>query len=69
MRPMIMIEWRAFPGGISFARLAHGENSQRCVPSLSVPDLLDVVVHGGWPADHDASTMLRAATWLIMWSA
>lgn len=57
MRPMTAIEWRAFPGGISFARLAHGEKlSPLRVPSLSVPDLLDVMVHGGWPADHDAST-------------
>lgn len=57
MRPMTAIEWRAFLGGVSFAQLARGEKlSTMRVPSLSVPDLLDVVIHGGWPADHDAST-------------
>ncbi|MDU5308329.1 MAG: DUF4143 domain-containing protein, partial [Varibaculum cambriense] len=57
MRPMTAVEWRAFPGGISFADLARGEKLPVTpVPSVSVPDLLDVVIHGGWPADHDKST-------------
>lgn len=57
IRPMTAVEWRAFPGGISFADLARGERLPATpVPPISVPDLLDMVIHGGWPADHDKST-------------
>nr|WP_330164247.1 DUF4143 domain-containing protein [Trueperella pyogenes] len=57
MRPMTATEWCACPGGVSFAKLASGERLHvMSIPSLPVPELLDVIIHGGWPADHSMGT-------------
>lgn len=60
MRPMTGLERGVFSGGVSLNRILHGEQiSPYKVEKLSVPELIEVMVHGGWPADHDAT--LRSA--------
>lgn len=50
MRPMSLAEVGRSTGAISLAALLRGERSQSGDPGLSLDDLIDEVVRGGWPA-------------------
>lgn len=57
MRPMTGHERQIFPGGISFQRLLSGQPLEPTrVADFAVLDLFEAMIHGGWPADHSAST-------------
>ncbi|WP_062465251.1 ATP-binding protein [Demequina soli] len=50
MRPMTLLESGASSGEVSLAHLLDGGTVQGSVTSVSVPDLAEIVVRGGWPA-------------------
>jgi uncharacterized protein len=49
MRPMTLAEVRRSTGAISFAGLLDGGASRSSEPGLTVKDLVEEVVRGGWP--------------------
>lgn len=54
MRPMSLFETRHSTGEVSLARLFDGDMTSAPDPGLTVPDLVDRIVVGGWPALLDA---------------
>lgn len=56
MRPMTGVERQVLPGGVSFRHLADGGDLPLTqVEPLSVTDLFEIILHGGWPADHSST--------------
>ena len=57
MRPMTLFERGRGDGGVSLAGLFDGRAPEPVLDSgTSVPEVLDDLVHGGWPGDHDLTT-------------
>jgi predicted AAA+ superfamily ATPase len=55
MRPMSLFECGRSSGTISLAELLEGEPARSVEAKLTVPELADLLVRGGWPAQHDAA--------------
>ena len=56
MRPMTGVERQVLPGEVSFRHLAAGGDLPLTqVEPLPVADLFEIILHGGWPADHSAT--------------
>ena len=57
MRPMTLFERGRGDGGVSLAGLFDGRAPEPVLDSgTGVPEVLDDLVHGGWPGDHDLTT-------------
>ncbi len=50
MRPMTLLELGRSSGAVTLAGLLAGESPSTEAPELSVPDLVDLICIGGWPA-------------------
>lgn len=64
MRPMTLAELGRTSADISLTALLNGESSRSADPGLTIPDLIEEVVRGGWPgirnlAVEDAARALR----------
>lgn len=63
MRPMSLLESGHSTGAVSLTDVLDGQDVTALDPGLTVPDLIDAICVGGWPALLDA-TPAQAATWL-----
>lgn len=63
MRPMSLLESGRSTGAVSLADVMAGQDVAALDPGLTVPDLIDAICVGGWPALLDA-TPAQAAIWL-----
>jgi len=53
MRPLSLFESKLSTGQISLARLLDGEESSCPDPGMTVADIAEEIVHGGWPAGRE----------------
>ena len=64
MRPMSLLETGVSTGAVSLAGLFDGDFAPSLAPGVSVPQLVDCIITGGWPALLDAP--VRAAQrWVV----
>lgn len=56
MRPMTLFESGDSTGAMSLAQLLNGRRPSCPDPGLSVPDIVDLTIRGGWPRNLDLDT-------------
>jgi hypothetical protein len=69
MRPMSLAEVGRSTGEISLAALLAGAATRSTDPGLGVPDLIEEVVRGGWPASGICRSMMPLARCATTWIA